>query len=139
MQIGFAVVFVISFAVIISERSRLREASEAEPKQLPLAEYVRGDSIEPGAGIQDYRAIVVESLLVINQEIDSLATGSAQAHDALGTAYQALLAAPVPHVYLSLHADLVSLARESAKGSNTDIALVSQKRAELYTVYPWLP
>ncbi|MDZ4221460.1 MAG: hypothetical protein U1C18_01145 [Patescibacteria group bacterium] len=139
LQIGFAVVFVISFAVIAVERSRLENAPDREAKQLPLAEYVAGDSIEPGAGIQDYRAIVIESLLVINQEIESASLGQPGENDVIRNTYRALLAAPVPHMYLSLHADLVGLARESAKGRLANTALLAQKRAALYTAYPWLP
>lgn len=130
--------FVVSFGLVVAERNRLSQESKQEPKPLPLTEYVRGDAIEPGLGIQDYQSIVIGVLVQLNQSIDALASGQTPAAD-IEQAYQALLSAPVPPVYRSLHTTLVSLAKEAAKGEQADLRVLEERRSQLYAQYPWLP
>lgn len=138
LQIGFSVVFIVSFAVIVAERSRLSQEPKQEPQPLPLAEYVAGDAIGPGPGIQDYRGTVMASLVRINQVIAALVAGEAVVPVAR-QAYESLLGAPVPPIYRSLHTVLVALAKEASRGGQADLAFLREKQAQLYRQYPWLP
>lgn len=138
LQISFLFLFAASFGLIIAERSRISQEPKRAPEPLPLARYVAGDAVEPGPGIQDYRDVVIASVLQINGVIEALADSAGVVPDA-GGAYDSLLASPVPPIYRSLHTSLIFLAKEAAKGEFSDINLLKEKQALLYAQYPWLP
>lgn len=140
LQIGFIFVFAASFAAILFERGQVSEetlGSQAK-KPLPLAEYVKGEAIERGPGIQDYRDIVSENLSQLNRAIDALLLGNDASGYAVGQIYQNLLAAAVPGPYRSLHVALLALAKEAAKEDAADQEVLVVGRARLYEAYPWL-
>ena len=138
LEISFLFLFAVSFGVIVAERARLSQEPKRAPASPPLARYVAGDAIEPGPGIQDYRGIVIASLMQIQEVIRALASGETAIPDA-SQAYESLLRAQVPPMYRSLHIALVSLAKEAAEGSQADLGFLQEKRTQLYSQYPWLP
>ncbi|OJI07325.1 hypothetical protein BK004_01165 [bacterium CG10_46_32] len=140
LKIGFVFVFALSFGAVLFERSRVDQEALLlqEKRPLPLTEYVKGESVERGSGIEDYQAIVSINLLQLNQAIDALIAGKDVSSYSVNEIYQNFFDAPIPSPYRSMHLALIVLSKETTKKSEADTEFLSLEREKLYLAYPWL-
>src|SRR3990167_7282892 len=100
LQIGFAIVFVVSFGLIVAERIKIKQEQEKiNQTEQNIRNHVVQGQITKRSPISDYQIIVKNSLLNIIANISALKQGNEYAQEKSSQTYQYLLSAQVPDLY----------------------------------------
>ena len=138
LQIGFAIVFVVSFGLIVAERIKIKQEQEKinQTEQNIRNRVVQGQ-ITKRSPISDYQIIVKNSLLNIIANISALKQGNEYAQEKSSQTYQYLLSAQVPDLYKDMHFQLIKIAKELINPESSAMFL-DQRVNEIFEQYPWL-
>ncbi|MAG29222.1 hypothetical protein CL632_03735 [bacterium] len=138
LRTAFAILFIVSFALVMFERVKIRGQNINAQEDNGLVRAIKGSAISRTLGVQEYKETIRRSLLIINQYEIRLSKGLPISLAVANGVYQELTNINVPEPYQQMHLSLVLIAQEITKQSQADLDLVRNKRVKLYESYPWL-